>query len=154
MPSAQYRPLDTGNGRPIPSASLRGPHGSKLRALFPKSANSRRMFVCVILLMMLLVYVVWCAVANYTDEGRTDALVTTGKFEAQYHNTSQRSQGWNIWAVGAPLMLEKLNAEPKTINDYPLYFNSSPIGLGISTISPTQTKPNANVDDIQRLASE
>ena len=154
MPSAQYRPLDTGNGRPVASVSLRGSHGSKLRALFPKTANSRRMFVCVILLMMLLVYVIWCAVANYTDEGRSDALVTTGKFEAQYHNTSQRSQGWNMWAVGAPLILEKLNAEPKTRNDYPLYFNSSPIGLGISTISPTQTKSNASVDDIHRLASE
>lgn len=154
MLSAQYRPLDTGSGRPVPGVSLRCSHGNKFRALCPKTANSRRMFVCVMLLMLILIYVVWCAVANYTDESRSDALTTTGKFEAQYHNTSPRSQGWNMWAVGAPLMLEILKAEPKTRNDHPLYFNSSLIGLGISTISPTQSKTNASVGDIKRLASE
>ncbi|XP_065358337.1 galactosylgalactosylxylosylprotein 3-beta-glucuronosyltransferase S isoform X2 [Calliphora vicina] len=81
MPSAQYRPLDTGNGRPVQSSVLRGAHGSKLRALCPKTANSRRLFVCVMLLMMLLVYVVWCAVANYTDDGRADSFTTTDLYD-------------------------------------------------------------------------
>ncbi|KAM7351914.1 glucuronyltransferase S isoform 2-T2 [Cochliomyia hominivorax] len=84
MPSAQYRPLDTGNGRPVQGSVQRGAHGSKLRALCPKTANSRRVFVCLMLLMMLLVYVVWCAVANYSDDGRADAFTTTDLFDNKF----------------------------------------------------------------------
>ncbi|KAI8115071.1 Galactosylgalactosylxylosylprotein 3-beta-glucuronosyltransferase S [Lucilia cuprina] len=83
MPTAQYRPLDTGHGRPAQSSVLRGAHGGKLRALCPKTANSRRIFVCVLLLMMLLVYVVWCAVANYTDDGRADTYTTSDLFDSK-----------------------------------------------------------------------
>lgn len=154
MPSAQYRPLDTGNGRPVQSSVLRGAHGGKIRALCPKTANSRRVFVCVMLLIMLLVYVVWCAVANYTDDGRADAYTTTGKFIVP-HSTSPRSQGWNFLAVAVPLMFNKLNgANNANNNDSLLYFNSSIIGLNLSTLSPKPTANNDSARDMQRLPSE
>lgn len=158
MPSAQYRPLDTGVGttRPGQSVGLRGVHAGKVRALWPKTANSRRVFVCVMILMMLLVYVVWCAVANYTDDGRAGGAyaTTTGKLHLTTNSTTTpRSRGITnssgqhygyLVAVGAPLMLQKLKEQQLEVNDH---LNSSLIGLNITTLSPTTR-------DMQRLPSE
>lgn len=156
MPSAQYRPLDTGTGRPV---QIRGSsHGSKLKALCPKTANIRRVYVCVMLLVMLLVYVVWCLVASYGDDNRADAFATTGKFSTTT-TTTPRPESWNLLAVAAPLMLKKLNNENNTnvanFSDSQLNFvNSLSRGLNLSTTIAPAAKTNGSAHDMQSWPSE
>lgn len=134
MPStALYRPLDVANGggaRPLQTSVLRGSHSGKVRSLWPRTANSRRVFVCVMILTMLLVYVVWCAVVNYTDDSRGSYGYTTGKFHhetssypsstlvvaPQVGEKSSETHHGYIMAVAAPLMLEKLQLQAKEHN--------------------------------------
>lgn len=94
MPSsALYRPLESGNGTRSnqTSTGVRPSFsgGNKVRSLWPKTANSRRLFVVVLILMTLLIYVVWSAVLNDADDSRASYGSTTGKSQPNlsFHST-------------------------------------------------------------------
>nr|XP_013105235.1 unnamed protein product [Stomoxys calcitrans] len=121
MPStALYRPLESNGTRPLQTSTLRTSSyaGSKGRSFWPKTASSRRLFVCALILMTLLVYAVWCAVINNSDDSRgggygsTTAQATSlppqqGENKNGSHQPAIENEGFIVAKV-APLMLEKL----------------------------------------------
>lgn len=177
MPStALYRPLEAANGTRPTSSGLRTSHSgsSKVRALWPKTANSRRLFVCVMVLMTLLVYVVWCAVINNSDESRGTFGSTTGKSAQEnsyFHSTlvvdpkesstqqphqspsspqpptSMQPHGF---LMVAPLMLEKLKQRAEMRDDPP----SSSSRTSANQLQPPTSGGNINARDLKNTSSE
>ncbi|XP_005177433.1 galactosylgalactosylxylosylprotein 3-beta-glucuronosyltransferase S isoform X1 [Musca domestica] len=93
MPSsALYRPLESGNGTRSnqTSTGVRPSFsgGNKVRSLWPKTANSRRLFVVVLILMTLLIYVVWSAVLNDAEDSRGSYGSTTDVLDNKLANES------------------------------------------------------------------
>ncbi|XP_061394056.1 galactosylgalactosylxylosylprotein 3-beta-glucuronosyltransferase S isoform X1 [Musca vetustissima] len=94
MPSsALYRPLESGNGTTRSNQTSTGIRtsyagGNKVRSLWPKTANSRRLFVVVLILMTLLIYVVWSAVLSDAEDSRGSYGSTTDILDNKSGNES------------------------------------------------------------------